>query len=139
MKIKHKQTGDEVELTYGEWEGEYLTRRLNESYDILDQDIVMVRLVRENGQRENFKKFDRNHALAMLKSNPKHYDFIDIYGGKIENGKRVEVENPRFEVLKDKWPIRWWKAVKRNFIRIIVGGLAGLLTYFLIKMIELKK
>ena len=134
MRIKHKLTGDEVQLSYREWDDKYLVKKLDEVYDIIEMDIVMLRLIKKDGQRENYKLFDRDHALRMLKSNPMDYDFIDIDGGKIEEGKRVEIENPRFKIISKEPLIKWTRGLKRTVIAIIVSGLGGLLTFFLIKM-----
>lgn len=76
--------------------------------------------------------------MRMIKSNPMDYDFIDIDGCKIENGKRVEIDNPRFRIIYKEPLIKLTKGLKNFIIGIIVTGVGGLLTYFLIKLFTLK-
>ncbi|MBL7853722.1 MAG: hypothetical protein JNL17_04965 [Cyclobacteriaceae bacterium] len=78
MKIKHKLTGDEIEVSRLKWDDEYLPKRLEDVYDIIEEDSVLVRKILDNGDRKPYRKFDRDHALRMVKSNPMKYDFIEI-------------------------------------------------------------
>lgn len=133
MKIKHKLTGEITELSYVEWEEVYLPRNLNDTFVILDQDIVQVRIVKTNGGRENFKKFDRDIALEMIKAKPLEYDFVDINGEKIINGKRMPIDNPTFKVISKKGT-GWVMQAKNIIIGILIAGLGGVLTFFLIKL-----
>jgi hypothetical protein len=134
MKIKHKLTGKEEEITYHEWEDKYLPRKMEESYDIITQDVVMVRVVDKNGTRKNFKRFERQQALKMIESQPLQYDFIDIPSGKIVGGKVVENENPVFRLI-DKKP-RVSKGIQQVIIGLLVAGFGGLLTYYLVKLVS---
>jgi len=132
MRIKHKLTGEISNISYVEWEEVYLPRQLNDSFEILDQDIVQVRIVKANGGRENFKKFDRDTALEMIKAKPLEYDFVDINGEKIINGKRVPIDNPTFKVISQK-SSGWIAQGKTVLIGILIAGLGGVLTFLLIK------
>lgn len=134
MKIKHKLTNQVVELTFRDWEDNYLPKKLDENYEIIDQDLVFIRLIKKNGTRDLFKMFERDQALKMVLNKPMEYDFIDIDGGKIVEGKIVELENPTFKIFpKESW-IEWLKELNVIIKGILMAGIGGLLTWFLIKI-----
>lgn len=134
MKIKHKLTNDIIELSYTEWEEQYLPRQLSNTFEIIEKDVVLLRLIKSNGQRENYKKVDRNYAIEVIKSKPLEYDFIDISTEKIVNGKREPILNPTFKVInKTNW-LKISKTFENIILGILIAGFGGLLTYFLIEL-----
>lgn len=78
MRIKHKLTGEEIEVARQKWDDEYLPKRLDDVYDIIEEDSVLVREILHNGDRRIYRKLDRDHALRMVRASPMKFDFIEI-------------------------------------------------------------
>lgn len=77
MKIRHKLTGEEFTISRLRWDDEYLPKKLEDLFDILEDDCVILRVIMDNGDRKPYKKFDRDHAIQMIKADPLKYDFVE--------------------------------------------------------------
>ena len=99
MKIKHKLTGDEVKISRLKWDDEYIPKRLDEVYEILEDDCVLLREILDNGDRKPSRKFDREHAIRMIKSNPTKYDFIEVKENEKESSNNY---NPADKFSKEE-------------------------------------
>jgi hypothetical protein len=101
MIIRNKLTGEEIALNYQKWEDQYLPRKLENNFEILEQDIVMLMTIDSDGQRKPYRKFERDHAIRMVGSDHLKYEFKEIVGGLIQGG--IVKNNNKLKNAKRGW------------------------------------
>jgi hypothetical protein len=145
MKIKHKETGKERNLSLYKWRTEYLKKGLSISWEILNlENIVTVQTIKENGEtsitlmdleQANRHKKQFNESVVINHERISKEFYLDFEKKSMNKSntpqkKRTKPKPKRQFPIKEK-AFKFWKLISENKLisSIIILIITAVLKY----------